>query len=89
MASYRPIVSNSVGEIPRFFVDEENAYICAPGDSELFGKNIIKILEDPAKANQVGIMGRNTAKNCFHYTDQINEITPLMDRIISTKNNTR
>jgi glycosyltransferase involved in cell wall biosynthesis len=67
LASNRPIVTNSVGEAARYFVDGKNAYMCAPGDAILYGKKIIEVLENHDEATRVGIAGRKLAEENFHY----------------------
>jgi glycosyltransferase involved in cell wall biosynthesis len=47
LAAARPIVTTAVGEIPRYFEDQVNASVCAPGDPALYGAKIVALLNDP------------------------------------------
>ena len=67
MASGRPIVTNGVGEVARYFIDKKNAYVCAPGSPNLYGKKIIELLDNPEEAFCVGFQGKQTAYEHFHY----------------------
>ena len=67
LAAARPIVTTAVGEIPRFFEDQVNAAVCAPGDPALYGAKIAALLNDPDRAAAIGQRGRGTAVALFHY----------------------
>ena len=67
LAAARPIVTTAVGEIPRFFEDQVNAVVCAPGDSVLYGEKIANLLRHPEIADSIGHRGRATAEAHFHY----------------------
>jgi glycosyltransferase involved in cell wall biosynthesis len=67
LASGRPIITTSVGEISHYFLDGQNAFICAPGDPQVYGKKIVDALRNPIKATQIGHAGRETAEKNFHY----------------------
>jgi glycosyltransferase involved in cell wall biosynthesis len=67
LASARPIVTTSVGEIPRHFRDGENAFVSPPGDPVSFGLKVCEVLADEALATMVGAAGREYARTHFHY----------------------
>ena len=67
LASGRPIVTNTVGEIPRYFEDGGSGFLCAPGDPVAFGRKICEALADPGRANSVGAAGRRLAESTFDY----------------------
>jgi glycosyltransferase involved in cell wall biosynthesis len=67
LAAARPIVTTAVGEIPRYFEDQVNAAVCAPGDPALYGAKIVALLNAPDLAASIGRRGRDTAAACFHY----------------------
>ena len=64
-----PIVTNNVGEIPRYFTDEINAYICEPEIPELYAQKIMDVIEPRNNdlAFKVGNNGRSLAEKCFDY----------------------
>ncbi len=67
LASGRPVVTNSVGEIPIYLHDNINAYICPPGNEKAFSLKIMQALHEPAAAKKVGLAGRQVARKEFHY----------------------
>ena len=67
LAAARPVVTNSVGEIPRYFTDGVDAIVCPPNDPVAFGRAIADLLSDPALAALIGRRGRRVAETRFHY----------------------
>ena len=68
LAAARPVVTNDVGEIPRYFTDGVDAAVLAPGDPIVFGEAIGRLLSDPDLAARMGRRGRDLAEARFHYT---------------------
>lgn len=67
LAAARPVVTSDVGEIPRYFTDGVDAVVCPPGDPVAFGRAIVDLLADPARAALIGRRGRLVAETQFHY----------------------
>jgi len=67
LAAARPIVTNSVGEIPHYFTDGVDAVVCPPANPLAFGRAIVALLGDPAHAEEIGRRGRRVAETSFHY----------------------
>jgi glycosyltransferase involved in cell wall biosynthesis len=67
LAAARPVVTNSVGEIPLYFTDGVDAIVCPPNDPVAFGRAIADLLSDPARAALIGRRGRRVAETRFHY----------------------
>ena len=67
LASARPIVTTSVGEMPRFFSDGLSAFLSPPGDVSAYASKIAEALADPERARSVGEAGREVAADHFHY----------------------
>jgi glycosyltransferase involved in cell wall biosynthesis len=67
LASGRPIVTTSVGEMPRFFEDHASAFMCRPGDVRAYGAKVCEALADADRAARVGAAGREVARRFFHY----------------------
>lgn len=67
LAAARPVVTNSVGEIPLHFTDGVDAVVCRPGDPRAFGQATAKLLADPPLAALIGRRGRRVAETRFHY----------------------
>ena len=69
LAASRPIVTNSVGEIPRYLTDRATARLVDPDVPEAFGEAVSELLSYPEDAEQMGIRGRLVAKQHFHYAN--------------------
>lgn len=67
LVSRRPIITTQVGEIPRYFRDGINAYLCEPDNPSAFGLKIIDALMDPEQARVIGYEGFITSQKCFDY----------------------
>jgi len=68
LASGRPVVTTSVGEVRRFMSDGVDAYITPPDDPVAYGQRICDVLSDCSAASQVGRAGRQLAETRFHYS---------------------
>jgi glycosyltransferase involved in cell wall biosynthesis len=68
LCSGRPIVTSSVGEIPRFLHDGVDGVLCDPGDSSAYGRAILALLRDPRRADAIGRAGREVARTRLHYS---------------------
>jgi glycosyltransferase involved in cell wall biosynthesis len=66
LASKKPVVITRTGEIAKYLVDNENAYVVEPDNNESFAKKIIYALQDP-KANSIGLNGFLVADANFNY----------------------
>ena len=69
LASGRPVVTNRVGEIPRFLEDGVSASVTVPGDVAAFADAICRVLESPSSAMAMGQNGRLVAEREFHYAN--------------------
>jgi glycosyltransferase involved in cell wall biosynthesis len=68
LAAGKPVVTNSVGEIPNFLEDGVNASLISPGDIEGFASGICRVLDDPHYGRTLGCLGRKVAEHYFHYS---------------------
>ena len=68
LASARPVISSSVGEIPRYFTDGENALVARPDDEQDFASKIELVAKNPEMAVRIGAAGRELALREFHYS---------------------
>ncbi len=62
LVSSRPIITTQVGEIPYYFQDGINAYVCEPDNPSTYGFKIIEALINPEQANIIGQQGVITAQ---------------------------
>lgn len=54
----RPVVSTRVGSIPEVVRDEETGLLCEPGDADQLAAALIRLLQEPALAEELGRGGR-------------------------------
>ena len=66
LASGNPVVAASVGDIPLYLKDKENAFVFAPGDFKAVEDAMEYILANPEKARRIGEAGRETAHKHFN-----------------------
>jgi glycosyltransferase involved in cell wall biosynthesis len=58
MAAGKPVVASRVGGIPDLVRDGETGYLVPPADENALANGIKKLLDDPDKAKQMGLRGR-------------------------------
>lgn len=65
MAARKPIVATNVGGISEAVIDCLNGYLVPPKDSDSLAKSILKLIEDPDKAKEMGLKGRKMVEQRF------------------------
>ena len=58
MAAGKPVVASRVGGIPDLVRHAETGYLVPPADEEALADGIKKLLDDPEKAKQMGLRGK-------------------------------
>lgn len=66
----KPIVVTSVGEIPIYLKDNENAFIAEPDSSDSFSGKLDYVLNNYDLASEVGHRGRQLTETIFNYKFQ-------------------
>jgi glycosyltransferase involved in cell wall biosynthesis len=66
LASGKPVVITTTGEIPKYLKDKESAYLSKPDDIHDFAERIIYALSDK-NAETIGKRGYQIANNYFNY----------------------
>jgi glycosyltransferase involved in cell wall biosynthesis len=56
-----PVVAAEVGGVPDLVEDGVNGYLCSPGIPESMRNSLRRLLEDPARATEMGAAGRDRA----------------------------
>lgn len=89
MALGRPVIGSMIGSIPDFISNDENGLLARMDSPEEFAKGIIKILNNPIEASEMGFkarerinftLGRRAIKTiCSNYDKAMNE-KPLLSR---------
>ena len=65
MVHGRPVVAFDVGGIREWLVDGENGFVVPPGDTVAFAQKLRILLDDPNRAFEMGMAGRERTKRLF------------------------
>jgi len=65
LATGKPVVVTSTGDIPLYLEDGVSAYLVAPGDVQSFVKKLHYVMSHPENAAEVGRRGREVARRSF------------------------
>ena len=79
LATGKPVIVTKVGEIPFYLKDNENAFLAEPGSSDSFAHKMIEVIEDPIKAELIGLNGKRLTKEVFNYRVQAERIIKILD----------
>jgi len=79
LASGKPVVVTSVGEIPQYLEDRVSAFIVKPGDVESLADSMLDVLSDYDKAKQIGLKGREVVVKHFNNTVQAKSVIEFFD----------
>ncbi|MFA5570224.1 MAG: glycosyltransferase family 4 protein [Sphaerochaetaceae bacterium] len=80
LATGRPVVITSVGDIPLYLEDGVNAYISEPGDVNAFAEKLRECFSDREKAEQIGKEGQKLAYGAFHYEKAVQVIVDELNK---------
>lgn len=83
LATGNPVVVTGLGEINKFLVDRESAYLSEPDSPEAFAKKLDEALIDTEKSRIVGERGRIVASQNFSSAMLSNDITNFYSRVIA------
>jgi glycosyltransferase involved in cell wall biosynthesis len=75
------VVTTAVGEMPRYFQDGVTAFMCPPGDPQVYGDKIAHLLSDPGLAAAVGRAGRELCRRTFDYRIHAPSLVEMMEAL--------
>ncbi len=78
LATGKPVVITSVGDIPLFLKDGENAYIAKPDDVDSFADKLRECLDNPELAKLIGMKGKELVYSEFNYKEVTKNIIRAM-----------
>jgi len=78
LSTGKPVIVTSVGDIPLFLKDGENAYISKPDDVASFANKLNDCLSDPFKASYIGKKGEELVYREFNYLEVTKNIVYSM-----------
>lgn len=85
MALEKPVVASRVGGIPDLVEHGVNGYLVRPGDSEELQAAILRILNDPLRAREMGQAGRKKIKSEFDARVMVESIEAVYRELLSRK----
>lgn len=75
LATGNPVVITDVGEHSRYLADNVSACLVKPGDQQAFANRILFLLQNPEKAKEIGLRGKEVAKQYFDYKSQSEQLS--------------
>lgn len=80
LLSGNPVVITSVGDIPLYFKNQQNAMVSQPNDIEDFASKIMWLIENPQKAKEIGMNGKATALKCFNADIEVGKMISFISK---------
>ena len=77
-----PIVSTTVGGIPKIVVNQVNGYVCEPGDVNEFAEKLVEILLDKAKCKKFGLKSLQIVQESYSLEAHIQKLELVYERLI-------
>jgi glycosyltransferase involved in cell wall biosynthesis len=81
LATGKPVVVTTTGDIPLYLKDGVNAYLVPPNDNEAFAEKLEYVISHPEVSKRVGLKGRTTAQKYFAYKTQTSRIISYIDNL--------
>jgi glycosyltransferase involved in cell wall biosynthesis len=81
LATGNPVVVTSVGDIPKYLIDGENAFVSNSADPTEFSLKMDQALSNPEVSKAIGVRGRDLAYGIFNYKVQAKNIEHFLSRL--------
>lgn len=78
----RPVVASAVGGIQDQIADGENGMLVDPVDLDGFGRVVVELLGDPARAEQLGSRAREHVRDSFLGPRTLAQYVELFGRLL-------
>jgi glycosyltransferase involved in cell wall biosynthesis len=82
-ACERPVVATRVGGVPRYVTDGENGLLVDGGDADGFARAILELLDQPARAREMGLAGRRRILDHHSWRKSAEKLVTLYDRLLA------
>ena len=83
MASGLTVVVSSVGMVPDYLKNEQEALLVKPKDRESLEKALKKVITNKELRNKLALAGQNLAYREFSSTNAISQLEKVIDKCIS------
>lgn len=78
MAATRPIITTAVGEIPHYFTDGKNAFVCDTYDIVKYSEKMKEAIRDDERSSEIAKESRRLGEQCF----DLNAYVSTMQRFL-------
>jgi glycosyltransferase involved in cell wall biosynthesis len=89
LASGRPVITCSVGDLTDFLVDDVNAHLGEPGSEREFADRMIDLLQNPDRATEMGAAGQQICFAQLDYRAHASELAKFFIHCIEHHNGAR
>jgi len=81
LATGKPVVVTTVGEISEYLIDGLNAFLAKPNDPEAFAEKLDFALSNPELAKKIGEKGKQLVYNEFNYKVQSQKLADFITNL--------
>jgi len=82
MAWAKPVVATSVNGCPELVLDGETGYLAPSGQPHVWAERVLRLLDDPQAAQQMGKKGRQHLEANFSLPQMVAKITALYEQFV-------
>ncbi len=82
LATGLPVVTTTVGGIPETIDSGKNGYLVEPFNPRQFSEKILRLLENPAEAQEMGKKARQTVEQQLDWRIVVKEAMKVYDRVL-------
>ena len=85
MSAGRPVVATNVGSIHEAVEEGKTGYLVAPGDAKRLARRVIELLEDPVRAQAMGIAARRRVVSHWSLDVMVHGYERLIESVYEEK----
>jgi glycosyltransferase involved in cell wall biosynthesis len=82
LATGLPVVTTTVGGIPETIDSGKNGYLVEPFNPRQFSEKILRLLENPAEAQEMGKKARQTVEKQLDWRIVVKEAMKVYDKAL-------
>lgn len=82
LASNKPVVVTSVGDIPKYLIDKDSALLCKSGDIDEFTQSILWLIDNPHEAKKIASNGYEWVSKNLYYLNASKKIIDFLSPIL-------
>jgi glycosyltransferase involved in cell wall biosynthesis len=85
MAAGLPVVSTNVGGLPEIVAEGKTGFLVPPRDPAALAEQVVRLLDDPALAGDMGTRGRLRQQESFSQQAMVGAVARLYERLLAAK----